>query len=77
MCRGFERGGHGPAIRLPPPRGGGAAGFGSPHRRKMLVIPRGADHDPTSRLTKVFGPKRALWRWGASRSVRDAVRKPW
>ncbi len=40
-------------------------------------IPRGADHDPTSRLTKVFGPKRAPRRCGASRSVRDAVRKPW
>ncbi len=43
----------------------------------LVLIPRVADHDPTSRLTKVFGPKRALWRCGASRGVRDAVRKPW
>ena len=47
------------------------------HLGNAGLIPRGADHDPTSRLTKVFGPKRALWRCGASQSVRDAVRKPW
>ena len=44
---------------------------------KPDLIPRGVDHHPTSRLTKVFGPKRAPWRCGASQSVRDAVRKPW
>ncbi len=50
---------------------GAKVGFGS----NSEAIPRSADHDPTTRLTKVFGPKRALWRCGASQSVRDAVRK--
>ncbi len=39
MCHGFERGGDGPAIHLPLPRGGAAAGFGSLHQRKMLLNP--------------------------------------
>jgi len=39
MCRGFEGGGGGPAIPLALPRGGAAAGFFSPHRRKMLLSP--------------------------------------
>ncbi len=38
------------------------------------LIPRSADHDPTSRLTKVFGLERALWRCGGI--AKRARRRP-
>ncbi len=45
------------------------------------LIPNLDDNDPWRRLTKAFGKERGQGRTrgrcGASRSVRDAVRKPW
>ncbi len=39
-------------------------------------IPKLSDNDSSRRHSKVFGKERAVWRCGASRNVRDAVRKP-
>ena len=47
------------------------------HRQNFSTPSDGPHTRPQRRLTKVFGQERALWRCGASQSVRDAVRKPW